>query len=257
MGWGGFHHQSIYIAEAIRLGIPVRPPHVNNSRALFTLTVGPKTLWMGLGQVRELRSASAEAIIQEREGGAYTGSRDLLSRVPLQPKEITHLIQCGALDGLGSSRAALLSEAEDVRHAGSAWQMAFPFEEPEVPAETPEQRLAWEMELLGQPLSVHPLDALRESLPAHLPLAHLPDQPGRPVLVAGARLPGWTGGDGFFLGDGQSFVIVKGDKALKAPPAWQPLLVRGRWIGDGWGTFWLQAELWLNPEEAGKLARRT
>ena len=256
MGWGGFHHQSIYIAEAIRLGIPVRPPHVNYSRALFTLTE-PKTLWMGLGQVRELRSASAEAIIQEREGGAYAGLRDLLARVPLQPKEITHLIQCGALDGLGSSRAALLLEAEDVRHAGSALQMAFPFEEPDVAAEAPGQRLAWEMELLGQPLSVHPLDALRDSLPAHLPLARLPEQPGRPALVAGARLPGWTGGDGFFLGDGQTFVVVKGDKSLKTRPAWQPLLIRGRWIGDGWGTFWLQAEQVMNAGEAGKPAGRT
>ena len=257
MGSGGFHHQSIYIAEAIRLGIPVRPPHVNHSRLLFTLTE-PKSLWMGLGQVRELRSASAEAIIHGRAAGAYAGPRDLLARVPLQPKEITHLIRCGALDGLGTSRAALLSEAEGVRHAGSALQMAFAFDEPEVAAESPEQRLAWEMELLGQPLSVHPLDALHagSGLPAHLPLARLPDQPGRPVLVAGARLPGWTGGDGFFLGDRQSFVIVKGDKALKAPPAWQPLLVRGRWIGDGWGTFWLQAEQVLNPAEAGRPSGR-
>jgi hypothetical protein len=76
-------------------------------------------------------------------------------------------------------------------------------------------------------------------------LARLPDCPNRPVVVAGVRLPGWTGGEGFFLGDGQRFVTVKaerGDKTFKAPPAWQPLLVRGRWIGDNYGTWWLQAE---------------
>jgi DNA polymerase III alpha subunit len=31
--WGGFHHPAIYIAEAQRLGIAVRPPHVNFSGA--------------------------------------------------------------------------------------------------------------------------------------------------------------------------------------------------------------------------------
>ena len=36
----------------------------------------------------------------------------------LQPKEIAHLIQCGALDGIGESRAAMLSEAADIQRAG-------------------------------------------------------------------------------------------------------------------------------------------
>jgi hypothetical protein len=30
-----------------------------------------------------------------------------------------HLIQCGALDGLGKSRVALLAEAEEINRAGS------------------------------------------------------------------------------------------------------------------------------------------
>jgi DNA-directed DNA polymerase III PolC len=34
--WGGFHHPAIYIAEARRLGIAVRPPHVNFSDGEFT-----------------------------------------------------------------------------------------------------------------------------------------------------------------------------------------------------------------------------
>ena len=73
-------------------------------------------------------------------------------------------------------------------------------------------------------------------------MSQLPNSPGRPITVAGYRLPGWTGGQGFFLGDGVTFVVVKGDKKLKAPPPWQPLDVRGRWVGEPFGTFWLQAE---------------
>ncbi len=112
----------------------------------------------------------------------------------------------------------------------------------EVEPETPAQRLAWEQQLLGQPVSVHPLELVAGHLPEHLPLRRLPEWAGRRVTVAGVRLPGWTGGQGFFLGDGDTFVTVKGDRATKAPPPWQPLLVRGQWLADEWGSSWLNAE---------------
>ena len=311
--YGGFHHPAVYIAEAVRLGIGVRPPHVNFSGEAFTLAnqrISESTnqrisesanqendadspsadspfadspfadspfadspfadspfadspfadspfadspsaiLYMGLGQVRDLRQSAVAAILRERDRGPFTGLRDLLRRVELRPKEIDHLIRCGALDGLAESRAALLAEAGQVRHAG-AGQMTFEFAGPEVPAETLRQRWDWEAELLGLPVSAFadPLALVRDRLPAHGSLAELPDSRGRPVTVAGVRLPGWTGGQGFFLSDGTMFVIVKGDKAAKSPAAWQPLSVRGRWIGDGWGTFWLQADQ-MAPIEA-------
>jgi DNA polymerase III subunit alpha len=247
MGYGGFHHQAIYIAEAVRLGIAVHPPHVNHSAALFSLESAPELgqatpgLWMGLGQVRNLREAGIGAIVAGRQNGPYADLRDLLRRVELQPKEVIHLIQCGALDGLGANRASQLAEAEDVRRSGSTLQLAFSFDTAILPAETAAQRLAWETEVLGQPLTVHPLDLVRDRLPAHVPLARLA-QPGRRGLTAGTRLPGWTGGDGFFLGDGRTFAIAKGDKSLKTPQPWQPLLVSGRWVEDEWGGCWLRVE---------------
>ncbi len=272
-GWGGFHHPVIYAAEATRLGIPVRPPHVNFSGETFTLlpicdlrfaisgsvqneqptdAIGnpkskiqnPKSpiLTMGLGQVRDLRRTAITAIVSEREQRPYAGLQDLLRRVDLQPKEIDHLIRCGALDGLGDSRAALLAEAEMLGRKGGVAQLAFDFARPTPAAETPAQRLAWEQELLGWPVSVHPLELIADRLPDHLPLRDLPQQAGRTVTTAGVRLPGWTGGQGFFLGDGDAFVIVKAGREDKAPPAWRPLLVRGRWTADAWGGAWLQAE---------------
>ena len=117
--------------------------------------------------------------------------------------------------------------------------MAFDFARPEAAAEPPAQRLAWEQRILGQPISVHPLALVADRLPPRLPLRRLAESPGRPVTAVGVRLPGWTGGPGFFLGDGDAFVIVKSEG--KAPPTWQPVIVRGRWMGDGWGTWWLQA----------------
>jgi DNA polymerase III alpha subunit len=147
--------------------------------------------------------------------------RDLLQRVSLQSKEAQHLIQCGALDGLGESRAALLAEAEEIRRAGSALQMAL-FARTDVLPEPAAQRLAWEHYILGQPISVHPLEVVAGRLPECLPLRRLPELSGRRVTVAGVRLPGspaldtagasGTGGQGFFLGDGDAFVGVRGSE---------------------------------------------
>jgi hypothetical protein len=120
--------------------------------------------------------------------------------------------------------------------------MTLGFAGPVVEAEPAAQRLAWERHLLGQPVSVHPLEVVADRLPAHLSLRRLPEQPGARVTAAGVRLPGWTGGKGFFLGDGDSFVIARGDAALRAPSPWQPLLLQGRWTDDEWGTAWLQVE---------------
>jgi hypothetical protein len=241
---GGFHHQAIpAVAEAVRLGIAVRPPHVNHSRADFTLSPeqAPNILWMGLGQVRDLRRETTKAIIAARRQQPFTGLRDLLARVALQPKEVTHLIQGGALDGLGDSRSAMLAELAGMGQAGSALQLTFSFDRPAVPPEAPAQRLAWESFVLGLPVSVQ----LLETVPVHpsqiVPLAQLPGRAGQPVLITGYRLPGWTGGEGFYLGDGQTFVLARGAESLKAPP-WQPVRVQGRWLSDAFGTAWLQVE---------------
>src|SRR5690606_19835653 len=102
---GGFHHPAVYLAEARRLGIAARPPHVNVSGESFTLTwerdgEGERPLlWMGLGAVRDLRRASVAAIIAAREAAPFRDAADLLARVPLSAKEIDNLARCGALDG--------------------------------------------------------------------------------------------------------------------------------------------------------------
>jgi DNA-directed DNA polymerase III PolC len=250
---GGFHHQAIYIAEAVALGIPVQPPHVNASGRRFTLSyekgeegrgkialftphssLFTPHLWMGLGQVRDLRRDTMAAIVA---GRPFTNLRDLLTRVPMQTKEITHLIQCGALDGLGESRAHLLAEVEGVVRAGNALQMSFGFvqEETAVISETLAQRLEWEQHLLGLPVSGHPLQLLPEDETADdVPLRYLPRLRNQPTTIAGCRLPGWTGSDGFFFSDGQQFVIVQ--MKQKRVATWKPMRLHGIWREDEWGN---------------------
>jgi len=240
-GHGGFHHPAIYMAEARRLGIAVRGPHINHSHRRFSLdwerqgegTPRP-VLWMGLGQVRELRRQSIQAILQEREQAAFGGVRDLLQRLPLQRQEITHLIQCGALDGLGPHRAAMLAQVEAWAIAGDARQLAFDFVVAVPPSVGLHQRLQWELALLGYPVSAHPLALVADEIGDCLPLAAVMTRPGSRVVTAGVRLPGWTGGKGSYVGDGRHFVVAV-DDATKAPPPWQPLRLQGRWQVDAWG----------------------
>ncbi len=251
--WGGFHHPAMYMAEAMRLSIEVRGPDVNRSQRAFTLTWedGQPVLWMGLSWVRDLRRRSVREIVRGRRQQPFASLRDLMIRVSLQRKEIEHLIQCGALDGLGPSRAAMLAECgprgRGIQSDERGVQLAFDWEPQAVEAETLAQRAAWERQVLGYPVS-----AFRQPIanlpPGCVPLSHLPQTQRRSVMVAGMRLPGWTGGQGFYLWDGAphegsaTWVIVRGDKALKSPPAWTPVLLKGRWTADEYGLAWFQAQ---------------
>jgi DNA polymerase III alpha subunit len=241
---GGFHHPAIYMAEAQRLGLAIQPPHVNVSMVQFTMAneqdltglgkpVRSNSLWMGLGQVRDLRQETVRGILRERP---FHNLRDLLARVPMQTKEITHLIQCGALDGLGESRAAMLAEMEGVARAGNALQMSFDFgEKTAVSAESAQQRMEWEQRLLGLPVSVRPLDLMaKEETADDVPIRFLHRLRNQPTTIAGYRLPGWTGDKGFFVSDGDDFVIVQ-MKRMKVP-LWEPLRLQGVWREDEWGN---------------------
>lgn len=244
---GGYHHPAVYIAEAMRLGICIRPPHINRSGAKFTLSYegdGEQRracLWTGLDQVRDLRRSAIRSIIQERDKESFKDLRDLVMRVSFQTKELLHLIQCGGLDGLGESRAEMLAEAQGIRAAGSERQMTFEFTSESTPPESAAQALAWETRILGQPISVHPLDLI-ETVPDHLPLQELSMHEGKRVSVVGVRLPGWAGGGGFYFGDRDTFVLVQSDDSIRLPGAWKPMNIIGRWQTDGMDTFWLQVE---------------
>ncbi len=238
---GGFHHPAIYMAEARRLGIDVRPPHINHSGRRFTLAfeAAQPVLWMGLGAVRDLRGSAIAAI---ERGRPFDSLADLLAQTQLQRRELTHLIQAGALDGLGESRAALLAQLPGAKRG--ALQLAFDFLTPDVEPETLAQRLAWERRVLGLPMSDHPLSLVRASLPADVvPLPKIREHRGRRLRTAGVRLPGWTGGEGFYFGDEHDYVIaIPIEESAPLPPFWQPILLWGRWLEDDWGRAWLEMQ---------------
>jgi hypothetical protein len=232
------------MAEAIRLGIDVRPPHVNHSTPRFNLQWerNQAVLWMGLGEVRDLRHHAIDAIIHARREGRFSGVRDFMSRVSLRIKEITHLIQGGALDGLGPNRPTMLALAREIHQAGNAYQLAFDFLDHRRPPADLAQHLTWEKRVLGYPIA-----ALRAYLPTQIeqhpdavPLTPERWETGQPVHTWAVRLPGWTGGGGFYLWDGSTWVMAKTGRSQKHPAPWRVLEIQGHWRRDPWGMGWIQ-----------------
>jgi DNA polymerase III alpha subunit len=221
----------------------VKPPHVNHSHRHFTLTFADDQpiLWMGLGQVRDLRKETTKKMIQARQKAPFVSLSDLRRRVPIQPKELMHLIQCGALDGLGTNRASLLAEGKGQQ--AQVGQLGFAFMDGGVkmPAESLHQRLQWEEYLLGFPVSAHPIQTKAADWVDVTPISQLPSQMGNMVTITGSRLPGWTGGKGFYFGDGTGYIPVLGidEKGLKA---WQPIRLVGRLLRDKWGNIGFQVK---------------
>ncbi len=67
-GWGGYYRQRVYLNEARRLGISLRPPHINHALQQFCAAYpgGKTVLYMGLDQVRDLTRKTQKQILRNR-----------------------------------------------------------------------------------------------------------------------------------------------------------------------------------------------
>ncbi|MEM9777677.1 MAG: hypothetical protein AAF902_24080, partial [Chloroflexota bacterium] len=251
---GGYHTSSVNIAEARQLGILVYGPHANFSRSGFSLSVSRGEgrsmkyevesdqplqpshfiLYTGLGRVKDLRRSTIQAIIEARNERPFSDVDDFVRRVPCREKELQHLIKCGALDGLGASRNAMLG----LKHTENQMSL-FGAETAAVDAEpdTPEQNCAWEIELLGMPFSVRPQELLDEE--GTVPIADLAQMAGRRVKTIGWKLPSYTGGKGFYISDGEGLILAW-DKVNRPPRSWEPAVFVGEWKKDRYGGEWFQ-----------------
>lgn len=186
--WGGFYRPSVYMSEARRLGLAVMPPHINHSQAAFTLE-SPRTLWMGLGQVRELTQITMANIIA---GSPFDSLQDLLIRAQPQFIEAVNLIKAGALDGLGNPHALLAQLERDQwrgRHTGQLGLLSNPSVS-RLPEPTLFDRAAWEREVLGQLVGVHPLQLVAGELKKYSVArsSELAEHVGEEISIAGVRL---------------------------------------------------------------------
>jgi DNA polymerase-3 subunit alpha len=183
-----------YMTECRGMGIPVRPPDVNESLDKFTVVgEGGEKIRFGLAAVKNVGAAAIEAMIESRrEDGPFGGLFDFCSRVDLRrvnKRVIESLVQAGAFDTVEPNRARLFLAIEEAMARGQAAQrdreggQTSMFELmaeagggqgqaaaglgedlPDVEDWPPAVRLAREKEALGLYLSGHPLDDFREAL---------------------------------------------------------------------------------------------
>ena len=170
---------SAYIAECVRMGIRVLPPHVNVSLAGFT--AAGEDIRFGLSAVKNLGRGLIDQLIEKRAAGPYTSFYDFCSRLygrDLNRRALESLIKCGALDELGANRNQMLQSVESVlasldaeRKRNVEGQMglfglleeegeaAEPFTLPRLPELSHRELLAGEKETTGLYLSGHPMQA--------------------------------------------------------------------------------------------------
>lgn len=166
-----------YIAECVRLGIRVLPPHVNESEDGFSV-VG-KDIRFGLRAVKNLGKGFIAGLIKEREqNAAFTSFYQFCKRMyvaDLNRRSLESLVKCGALDSLGYNRRQMLTSVNtvldsldaDKRHnldgqlgffdtpAKSSTDMEFKI--PDLPEMTVSDKLVMEKEVTGMYLSGHPM----------------------------------------------------------------------------------------------------
>lgn len=159
--WGGYYSQRIYLSEARRMGLKVRPPHINHSLRQFCVTYpqGEAVLFMGLDQVKDLTQRTQERIIR---GRPFASVDDFLTRVDPRPGEAEALVKVGGLRELGSIPELLERVTKGRWEAG---QMSlFAWEQPEVADWSLEEKVKAQEELLGTGVDAHPLELVADSI---------------------------------------------------------------------------------------------
>ena len=169
-----------------RLGLKVRPPHVNYSRQQFSVQrmtrSEDRALFMGLGQVKELTQRIIRRIIHH---APFTSLDDFLSRVDPRIQEAEHLAKIGALDGFGKI-PAILSRLQT-----GGWQRdqmsLFSWSDTSGDDWTLQQKVDAQLEILGASLEAHPLELVQEKLTGTISSIEAVTKIGRRVTVAGVR----------------------------------------------------------------------
>jgi len=172
----------VFIQEADRLGVEVRPPSVNRSEAEFIVDEG--AVRYSLAAIKNVgRQAIDHIVALRKDGGAFTSLSDFARRINsriINKRALENLARAGAFDELDRDRArvlagveavlALAQRSQNARECGQndlfggsgegGGDLTLPAVEPWLPME----RLAQEFDAVGFYLSGHPLDEYKTVL---------------------------------------------------------------------------------------------
>ena len=171
------------INECFKLKIPVLPPDVNRSGEFFVIDKdsGPQpSLRVGLAAVKTVGEGAVRPLVEERKAnGPFLSIDDFCRRADvsaLNRRTLESLAKAGAFDSLGP-RGAVLAAVDQIMSAaqlesrmrnsgqtsmfdamaGGGGGPALPGIDLSGEDATPEEKAAWERELIGVPLSYNPL----------------------------------------------------------------------------------------------------
>lgn len=189
-----------YIGDLKQLDIPLLPPDINHSEAVFTVDSGG--IRYGLLAIKNVGRGIIESIVKGRVESPYSDFYSFLEAIDpreLNKKALESLIKAGACDGLGISRSRLLLVFDrfvdtilSEKRRTVTGQMSFDLtqmvgqnhlglEIPDKPEFPLAIRLSFEKEMLGIYLSGHPLDPYADYVQAlnTLQLTELVDEEGQ------------------------------------------------------------------------------
>jgi DNA-directed DNA polymerase III PolC len=191
----GFYHPLVYILECHRLRLPLLPPSIKEPGPQFTVSGGK--IRVPALQVKGLTERTTDALLKEHERREFQSLTDFYLRVrPLQ-EEMEALLNVGAFDVFGQTRTTQYWEFKAVAHnapprsiAEQLWLLPPGNLErlPSVPLSEPDrvQRLRWEEELLGYPVSAHPLELYPDiAWDTYCPVNRLGQHVGQEIVACG------------------------------------------------------------------------
>lgn len=191
--WGGYYSQRVYLTEARRMGLPIRPPHVNYAGQQFCVHYIDRqpVLFMGMDQVRELTRRTQQAILQERP---FSSLMDFLVRVDPRRQEAENLAKVGALQGFGT----IPELVQRIQAGGWRGKQFSLFANPLAaePEWSMQQRVAAQQEILGMWVDAHPLELAGDRIRAAQAMTTLEAAArlGERIRLAGMRLSWQRGG---------------------------------------------------------------
>ena len=186
----GFYPVETLKQDARRFGVPFLNPSVNRS-GVDCVPCGDSVL-LGLRFIKDVGAASAQAIVEEREGhGHYAGTADLVRRAGLKPQAVESLVMAGAFDSLVSNRRQALWDADlglrPSKNGQRSFYGAVNGDVPDLPDFTPYERMAGEYRVMGIYPRGHLMEFVRPTLGSQvIPAASVEyAREGEEVLVAG------------------------------------------------------------------------
>ncbi|HEY3105392.1 MAG TPA: error-prone DNA polymerase [Gaiellaceae bacterium] len=225
----GFYPPASLVRDAQRRGVEVLPPDVNMSAD--RCRIEGDAVRVGLGYIKGLGEEPAKAFVEERErGGRFRNVVELAQRAPLDRPALEALVVSGACDSFGWPRRQLLwrlglaPRSTSVGSKGAERQLVLPLEPtseiPELPEQTPWEKMLADYRTTSLSVGVHPLDLLRPHLPSEvvtsLDLEHMEDKTRLVIagLVIARQRPATANGVVFMLLEDEH-----GQVNLVVPPA--------------------------------------